>query len=318
MPPKPTHAPGDPFCPYKLFKGIWIPDWLAERPEVSMPAKFCYGAMARKALQKETFEAPIAEICRMMGCSDSTVKRSIKELIIFQLLKKHRRGFHGSDAYTFIWHAWIEQPRRGQVDPYVEVKLTPTYRSSWPLARGQVDPYVIKKRDLSIKRLPTATAVGEQVEGEPSGFDGSEGIPASEPVPTPKAPPVAEPPQTEAPAKAEGAQNGAAHAEFIAAWVKSYPEHHSGAAYVVQGGKDGSAVKKLVANLTVEKLMRIAVAAWQNSDEFNCKQAASIAGFASRINEIRAELNAKHARKKEGTNRVEGLKGKVFDPTKNP
>ena len=44
--------------------------------------------------------------------------------------------------------------------------------------------------------------------------------------------------------------------------------------------------------MPVDHLIRIAVAAWQRTDLFNCRQASSISGFVSRINDIRAELNS--------------------------
>ncbi len=92
------------------------------------------------------------------------------------------------------------------------------------------------------------------------------------------------------------------HAEFIRRWIALYPEYHEGSEYLFQGGKDGSAVSRLLKSK--EKPMddweRCFVAAWKRPDLFNCAFAASISGFASRFNEIGAEIKA--ARKGPGTN----------------
>lgn len=86
------------------------------------------------------------------------------------------------------------------------------------------------------------------------------------------------------------------HAEFIRRWTVSYPIHHDGEDYVFQGAKDGAQVARLLKAVvrTPAEWQRLFVAAWKRPDLFNCKSAASIAGFASRVNEIIAELNSLH------------------------
>lgn len=95
-------------------------------------------------------------------------------------------------------------------------------------------------------------------------------------------------PSSPAPAAAE--PKASAHTVFVKAWGDAYLEAF-GDPYLFAGGKDGSAVKRLLkAGLTTEELLVIARAAWGRGHLFNCKQAASIAGFASRLNDIRAEI----------------------------
>jgi hypothetical protein len=60
--------------------------------------------------------------------------------------------------------------------------------------------------------------------------------------------------------------------------------------YMFQGAKDGTAADRLLRlGLTVTEIMGVAEEAWKHPDWFNCKQAASLAGFACRFNEIRME-----------------------------
>ena len=85
------------------------------------------------------------------------------------------------------------------------------------------------------------------------------------------------------------------HKQFVKEWAEKYPQWHRGEKYIFVGAKDGAAVKRLFSSdppMPVDHLIRIAVAAWQRTDLFNCRQASSISGFVSRINDIRAELNS--------------------------
>jgi hypothetical protein len=78
---------------------------------------------------------------------------------------------------------------------------------------------------------------------------------------------------------------------FTDLWTAEYKSAHR-CGYVFQGPKDGKAAANLLkhAELSPQELVQIAKDAWANPTGFNCKQAASIAGFASRFNEIRSEL----------------------------
>lgn len=90
---------------------------------------------------------------------------------------------------------------------------------------------------------------------------------------------------------AEDEKRKSQHKEFIERWCAGY-EAKFGAKYAFMGGKDGEAVKKLLAfGFDIDHLMRIAKAAWEHPTGFFCKMAVSLTGFMSRINEIRAELN---------------------------
>lgn len=76
---------------------------------------------------------------------------------------------------------------------------------------------------------------------------------------------------------------------FIDGWATAFQQFHH-TKYMVQGAKDAAAAKRLVKDSTVDDLLDTAWEAWQHPDKFNCKQAATIAGFASRFNDIKIEL----------------------------
>lgn len=91
------------------------------------------------------------------------------------------------------------------------------------------------------------------------------------------------------------------HQQFFDAWCKAFYDKFK-IGYPVMGGKDGAAVKKLLAFASeiradrptgfdeVEHLMRIAKAAWDHPETFACRQARTLGGFMSKFAEIRIEL----------------------------
>lgn len=80
------------------------------------------------------------------------------------------------------------------------------------------------------------------------------------------------------------------HSLFVELWTNAYHNFFQ-TRYAFNGGKDGAAVKRLLATgCEPNELVEIAVDAWRRPKEFNCKQAVSIAGFSSRFNEIRSEI----------------------------
>jgi hypothetical protein len=88
----------------------------------------------------------------------------------------------------------------------------------------------------------------------------------------------------------DGGSTSNGHTEFIRLWTECYPKHFN-RQYVFVGGKDGSAVKRLLktTGLAPDELIDVAERAWDNGG-FNCNQSASISGFSSRYNQIMQEL----------------------------
>ena len=80
------------------------------------------------------------------------------------------------------------------------------------------------------------------------------------------------------------------HNKFIVLWHEAYLNHF-GIKYVMSGGKDGSAIKRLLSasGLSAEELMDGAKAAWGRAS-WPCRQAVTICGFASQFNAINRDL----------------------------
>lgn len=75
-------------------------------------------------------------------------------------------------------------------------------------------------------------------------------------------------------------------------WIREF-KRANGMEYLFQGIKDGRAADRLIASgISPNEIIEIAQEAWKRPDGFNCKAAASLAGFSSRFNEIRMEVKS--------------------------
>ncbi len=79
------------------------------------------------------------------------------------------------------------------------------------------------------------------------------------------------------------------HHFLIALWSERFEAKH-GFKYTVLGAKDGAAAKRLLGSgIPPEELVAVAELAWNRTD-WDSKQAATIAGFSSRFNQIRVAV----------------------------
>lgn len=112
--------------------------------------------------------------------------------------------------------------------------------------------------------------------------------------------------------KEQGTRNGAGETHQPAAkspkreltdgWCAKWQAHH-GMPYKFEGAKDGRAADRLLAlALSPADILAIAEQAWRHPDWFNCKQAATLAGFECRFNDIRLELKNPPGQKRPQSN----------------
>ena len=105
-PRRPT--PGQPFNPYGWFDGIWIPNWLYRRNEVSDSAKILYARMVRFTAKGGECRPSQEYLARDLNRSDRHVRRLLEELTNAALIASVRRGSMKSNVYVFLWHDWME------------------------------------------------------------------------------------------------------------------------------------------------------------------------------------------------------------------
>lgn len=101
--------PGEPFNPYQMFDGVFLPNWLI-RSAINPGAKILYGRMTRYAAKtgrcnprQETLAAA------MGGLSTRVIRKYLTELQDAGLVQSTQRGLQRSNEYTFLWHAWMDE-----------------------------------------------------------------------------------------------------------------------------------------------------------------------------------------------------------------
>ena len=100
--------PGDRFNPYKKFNGIFIPDWLAVRREISQGAKIAYGRLLRYAGKDGKCYPSIDKLANDIGVKKRQVAGYLKELKELKLIESIQRGRGHSNEYLFLFHDFIE------------------------------------------------------------------------------------------------------------------------------------------------------------------------------------------------------------------
>ena len=103
--------------PHRLFHGVWIPQWLEERPEVSEKAKKLYAYLTYFAGGKGCVWPSFGLLGEKLHCSRRHVMRLVRELSANRLItatnvSNPERG-HCANYYRFLWHPWMQNERDG-------------------------------------------------------------------------------------------------------------------------------------------------------------------------------------------------------------
>jgi hypothetical protein len=108
--------PGDPFNPYRLFNGLFVPEALAQFSDVSPGAKLAYGRLARYAGQNGKCFPATDTLGAELGVSERQARRYVMELEKAGFIRRNPR-FHGlgqaSNEFEFLWHPVFESDRQG-------------------------------------------------------------------------------------------------------------------------------------------------------------------------------------------------------------
>jgi hypothetical protein len=103
---------GQPFNPFGLFTGIFVPDALVRSPAISAGAKLTYGRLARYAGQDGNCYPAVPTLASEIGMSVRQTQNYLSELEGQKLIRRVRR-FTGqaqmSNAYQFLWHRLLEE-----------------------------------------------------------------------------------------------------------------------------------------------------------------------------------------------------------------
>jgi hypothetical protein len=166
--------------PHRLFHGVWLPQWLEERQEISEKAKKLYAYLAYFAGGKGYAWPSFNHLAERLHVSRRYVIKLVQELSAHRLItathvSNPSRG-HCTNQYRFLWHPWMQTAEDGQFRLAV---------------REGTAPFSTSESDASSRAPsePQITTVGEREFTSPSELeDTSPGEPQITPLVIPSSP----------------------------------------------------------------------------------------------------------------------------------
>ncbi len=113
---KGSPAVGEPFNPFKRFRGVFIPLGLLAFPDISDGAKLLYGRLCMFAGKEGECFADRRAIATEMGSSEATIGRQFEELIGAAFIRRIRRGRGLTSRCEFLWHPVLAACQRTTAD----------------------------------------------------------------------------------------------------------------------------------------------------------------------------------------------------------
>jgi hypothetical protein len=115
--------------PHRLFHGVWLPQWLEERPEVSEKAKKLYAYLTYFAGGKGYAWPSFNHLAEKLHISRRYVIKLVQELSANGLItatnvNNPAKG-HCTNHYRFLWHPWMQTTEDGDFRMAVREKQAP-------------------------------------------------------------------------------------------------------------------------------------------------------------------------------------------------
>jgi hypothetical protein len=103
--------------PHRLFHGVWLPQWLEERAEVSEKAKKLYAYLTYFAGGKGHAWPSLKHLGEKLHVSRRYVIKLVQELsthrlIIVTNVQNPEKGYC-ANVYWFLWHPWMQRADDG-------------------------------------------------------------------------------------------------------------------------------------------------------------------------------------------------------------
>lgn len=108
---------GEPFNPWKLFQGAFIPNWLLMRPDVSPGAKLCYARLMQYAGRNGECFPRQDVLADELGVHKRQVQRYVVELTEAKLIQVMQPGLQKPNTYLFLCHAWMSAKADSDAPP---------------------------------------------------------------------------------------------------------------------------------------------------------------------------------------------------------
>lgn len=129
--------PGQPFNPYKIFTGIFIPEALVRNPDISPGAKIAYGRLARYAGEDGDCHPSVKTLAREIGIRQRQAQRYLAELETHGFIRSFARysspNTRDTNGYIFLWHESLLGSLRRPVPPVSDVTPPPASLATPPV-----------------------------------------------------------------------------------------------------------------------------------------------------------------------------------------
>ncbi len=103
---------GEPFNPYRMFTGLYIPEGLARCAWISAGAKLAWGRLARYAGNNGCCHPSVTTLAEEIGVSARQAQRYLAELERLRLIRRLNRfadRAQTSNGFEFLWHELFEE-----------------------------------------------------------------------------------------------------------------------------------------------------------------------------------------------------------------
>jgi hypothetical protein len=104
---------GQPFNPFRLFFGIYIPEAMLRCSLLSSGAKLCYGVLCRYAGEKGRCWPSQDQLATALGGgSVRNIRRQLHELESKGFIRVIQVGLQRNNQYEFLWHEIFDGSER--------------------------------------------------------------------------------------------------------------------------------------------------------------------------------------------------------------
>jgi len=152
---------GQPFNPFHLFHGVFVPDALVRYRRLSPTSKFLWARLARYAGRDGRAYPSVPTLARELGLSARQVQRGLalleSEHFIRRDLQKTMKGDFTSTHYVFLWHAILADATIPRADKVAQPSPhTGVVTHVSPRGEQNVTTIMKRRREEKISSSPSA------------------------------------------------------------------------------------------------------------------------------------------------------------------
>jgi len=160
---------GQPFNPFGLFVGIFIPEALVRTKDISPGAKVAYGRLVRYAGQDGDCHPSVKSIAQEIGVKERQAQRYLAELEMNGFIRTFARfkgpNIRDTNGYLFLWCEALAGSVRNS-KPGVKCDTGPVSRRSPPLA-SLLTPKESPEEESQIEESPSSLTEQLGVQQQP-------------------------------------------------------------------------------------------------------------------------------------------------------